>query len=36
MSLLSTSLLVANGRLGYQKDVMDVKLMAHYIESETR
>ena len=22
--------------LGYQKDVMDVELMAHYIESQTR
>jgi hypothetical protein len=22
--------------LGYQKDVMDVELMTHYIESETR
>jgi hypothetical protein len=36
MSLLTTSLLVANRLLGYQKDVMDVELMAHYIESETK
>jgi hypothetical protein len=26
----------ANRLLGYQKDVMDVKLMAYYIESQTR
>jgi hypothetical protein len=29
-------LLVANMLLGYQKDVMDVKLVAHYIESHNR
>jgi hypothetical protein len=27
---------VVNRLLEYQKDVMDVELMAHYIESETR
>jgi hypothetical protein len=28
--------LVASRLLGYQKDVMDVELVAHYIGSQTR
>jgi hypothetical protein len=36
VSMIDTSVLGATRLLGYQKDVMDVKLMAYYIESQTR
>jgi hypothetical protein len=36
LMLMTDIALVANRLLGYQKDVMDVELMAHYIESQTR